>query len=105
MKVAFTSNGNNLNANLDTHFARCACFVFYDTLTKGIEFLPNPYREGEEGVGEAVVKLISTRNVEKIITNELGLKAKSLLDSMKIQLIIYKNKEISIQDIINMLHQ
>jgi len=104
MKVVITSNGNSPEAKIDSHFGRCSYFVIYDTLTRGMEFLPNPYKEIEEGAGASAVKLIASRGVVKIVSGELGIKIKPLLDSLKIQLILLINKEKSVQDIVNMLN-
>lgn len=104
MKVVITSSGNSQDAKLDSHFGRCSFFVFYDTETQGIEFLPNPFKESEEGSGEAAVELIASRGAAKIVSGEIGIRIKPLLDSLKIQMIIFRNKEKSIQDIIDLLN-
>jgi len=104
MKVAITSTGNTLDSNLDQRFGRCAFFVIYDTETKGLEYIPNPNKEVQEGAGPASVQLVASRNVKKIIAGEFGIKIKSLLDSLKIQMIILKEPEKTIQDIINILN-
>jgi len=103
MKVAITSTGNNLESSLDQRFGRCAFFVIYDTETKGMEFLPNPNTEAQEGAGPASVQLVAGREVKKIISGEFGIKIKSLLDSLKIQMIVLKQPEKSIREIIDML--
>ncbi len=104
MKVAITSTGNNLESTLDQRFGRCAFFVIYDTDTKGMEFIPNPNKDAQEGAGPASVQLVASKKAEKIISGEFGIKIKSLLDSLKIQMIVYKEPEKSIQSIINMLN-
>jgi len=104
MRVVITSSGNSPDAKLDSHFGRCSYFVFYDTVTQGMEFLPNPYKEIEDGAGTAAVQLIASRGAGKIVSGEIGSKIKPLLDSLKIQMIIFRNKEKSIQDIINLLN-
>ena len=104
MKVAITSTGNTLESKLDQRFGRCAFFVIYDTETKGLEYIPNPNKEAQEGAGPASVQLVASRNVKKIIAGEFGIKIKSLLDSLKIQMIILKEPEKTIQDIINILN-
>ncbi len=104
MKVAITSTGNNLESKLDQRFGRCAFFVIYDTDTKGMEFIPNPNKDAQEGAGPASVQLVASKKAEKIISGEFGIKIKSLLDSLKIQMIVYKEPEKSIQSIINMLN-
>ena len=105
MKVAITSNGNSLESKLDQRFGRCGFFVIYDTETKGMEFIPNPNKDAQEGAGPASVQLVASRDVKKIISGEFGIKIKSLLDSLKIQMIVLKEPDKSIREIIDMLNQ
>ncbi len=105
MKVAITSTGNNLESKLDQRFGRCSFFIIYDSETKGMEFIPNPNRNAEEGAGPASVQLVALRNVKTIISGEFGIKIKSLLDSLKIQMIVLKEPEKTIREIINMLNR
>jgi predicted Fe-Mo cluster-binding NifX family protein len=104
MKVAITGTGNSLESKLDQRFGRCGYFIIYDTETKSTEFLPNPNKDAQEGAGPASVQLVSSRNVQKIISGEFGIKIKSLLDSLKIQMIVLKQPEKSIREIIDMLN-
>lgn len=104
MKIAITSTGNTLESTIDPRFGRCAYFVVYDTENKAMEFIPNPNRETEEGVGPAAVQLIASRNVNKIVSGEFGMKIKSLLDSLKIQMIVLKDPKKQIKEIIDMLN-
>jgi len=104
MKVALTSTGNSLDSELDQRFGRCSYFVIYDSETKGIEFIPNPNKDAQEGAGPASVQVVASRNVQKIISGEFGIKIKSLLDSLKIQMIVLKEPDKKIEEIINMLN-
>jgi predicted Fe-Mo cluster-binding NifX family protein len=103
MKIAITSTGNNLESKLDQRFGRCSFFVIYDTENDGLEFIPNPNKDASEGAGPASVQIVASRNVSKIVSGEFGMKIKSLLDSLQIQLIMLKNTEKSISEIIQML--
>lgn len=105
MKVAITSTGNNLESKLDQRFGRCAYFIIYDSESGGIEFIPNPNKDVQAGAGPASVQLVASRKVNKIISGEFGIKIKSLLDSLKIQMIILKEPDRSISEIIDMLNQ
>lgn len=105
MKIAITSTGNSLDSKLDERFGRCAYFVIYDTETKSTEFIPNPNKEAENGAGPASVQLVASRNAEKIVSGEFGLKIKSLVDSLKIQMIVVKERNKTVADIIEMLNQ
>ena len=104
MKVAITSTGQSLESTIDQRFGRCAFFVIYDTETGGVEILPNPNRDAEEGAGPASVQLVASKEVKKIVSGEFGVKIKSLLDSLKIQMVVYKEPEKTVKSVIYMLN-
>ena len=104
MKIAITSTGNSPDSKLDQRFGRCAFFVFYDTETHSTEFIPNPAREAEEGAGPAAVQLVASKEARKIVSGEFGVKIKPLLDSLKIQMIVLKDPEKRIYEVIDMLN-
>lgn len=104
MKTAISSTGNCLESKLDERFGRCSYFVIYDQATHGIEFIPNPNKDAEGGAGPAAVQFLASRDVNKIVSGEFGVKIKSLLDSLKIQMIVLKKPEITIQQVIHMLN-
>ena len=101
MKIAITSTGNTLTSTIDPRFGRCSYFVFYDTDTKSVEFVPNPNKTAQSGSGPASVQVVADKEVQKIISGEFGMKIKSLLDSLKIQMIIIKESNKTIQEIID----
>jgi predicted Fe-Mo cluster-binding NifX family protein len=103
MKIAIAARGNTMQSHLDSNFGRCAWFFVYDTESKAMEFIPNPYKDLEEGAGSASVEFLSSRAVTKIIASEFGLKIKPLLDSKKIQMIVIKHTKTEIKQIIEML--
>jgi len=104
MKVAITSTGNSPESLLDSRFGRCSYFVVYDSISHSIEFIPNPYKENVEGAGLASVQLISSRKVEKVVSGEFGAKVKSIFDSLQIQLVVLKDPEKKISQIIELLN-
>mgnify|MGYP000870986366 CR=1 FL=1 len=104
MKVAIASTGNTLESSIDGSFGRCAWFIIIDTDSGGMEFIPNINREMEEHAGKAAVELVATRNVEMIVSGEFGEKIKPLLDSMHIQMVVIKDAEKKINDIITLLN-
>lgn len=103
MKVAITSTGNNLESKIDPRFGRCAYFVIYDTETKKSEFVENPNRNASNGAGPASVQLVADNGAKKIVSGEFGMKIKSILDSLSIQMIVMKDHNKTVQDIIDML--
>lgn len=70
-----------------------------------MEFIPNPGKESREGAGPVAVKLIADKGVKRIISGEFGIKIKSLLDSLGIQMIILNNSDINIDQIVSMLKE
>ena len=104
MKVAIASNGNTLESNIDSSFGRCAWFVIYDTESGAMEFIPNANKELEEHAGKAAVDLVASRNVSMIVSGEFGLKIKPMLDSMHIQMVVIKDSEKRIGDVIALLN-
>jgi predicted Fe-Mo cluster-binding NifX family protein len=103
MKIAITSTGNSPDSKLDQRFGRCAFFVIYDTESGAMEYIPNPNRDAQEGAGPASVQLVASRDVKRIVSGEFGVKIKSLLDSLKIQMIVYKESDATISKIIEMI--
>lgn len=100
MKVAFAAENNTLNSRIDSHFGRCAYFMIYDTNTGEYEFIENPYREIKEQAGCEAVKLLQEKQVERIISSEIGEKVKILLKKLKIQIIIVVETEKTLKDYI-----
>lgn len=103
MKVAITSTGNSLESTIDPRFGRCAYFVIYDLETGSTEFLPNPNKNASNGAGPASVEVIAEKGVSKIISGEFGIKIKSILDSLSIQMISINDHAKKIGQIIEML--
>lgn len=101
MKIAITSQENSLTANIDPRFGRCSFFAIYDTETKNTNFIANPAKESSEGAGPAAVQFIAAQGITKIIAGEFGMKIRSLLESLNIEI---KNEEgKTISQIINEL--
>lgn len=105
MKIAITSTGNSTDSIIDSRFGRCVYFVVFDTESKSMEYIPNPFKEAEEDAGPSSVELIASRNVCKIVSGEFGAKIKPMLDSLKIQMIVVKDSEKKVSDIINLLNR
>lgn len=103
MKVAITSTGNSLESKLDSRFGRCSFFVFYDTESESVEFLPNPNKESVEGAGPASVQTVASRGAQKVVSGEFGAKVKAIFDQLQIQLVMVSDTNSTIAQIIEML--
>lgn len=101
MKIAITSEGNNLDSKMDSRFGRCAYFAIYDTNTKTTDFFENPAKDSPEGAGPKAVEFVASKGVTKVVTSELGGKAKALLDRLNID--VQQEKDKSVAKIIKQL--
>ena len=104
MKIAIASTGDSLDSMLDKRFGRCSYFAILDTETKDVEFIVNPNKDIDEGAGPASIQLIASAQVEKIVSGEFGNKIKSLLNELKIQMVIAKDPELTIGAIVKQLN-
>jgi len=104
MKIAITSTGNTLESLIDSSFGRCSWFVIYDTENKAMEFLPNPFKEAAEASGSSAVQLLVQKKVNKIVAGDFGMKIKPMLDSLRIQMIVVKDPQLQINQIIELLN-
>ena len=104
MKVSIASTGKTLESKIDSSFGRCAWFIVIDTEDGAMEFIPNTNRDMEEHAGKAAVELVASRNAEMIVSGEFGSKIKPLLDSMHIQMVVIKDSEKRVSDIIALLN-
>lgn len=104
MKIAITSAGNTLESIMDQRFGRCSYFVVYNTESKSVEYIPNPNKELPGGAGPASVQLLAEHGVQKIVSGDFGLKVKPLLDSLKIQMIVMKDSQKTVSEIIQSLN-
>lgn len=95
MKIAITSEGNNLESRLDGRFGRCAFLAIYDTDTKSTDFFENPAKDASDGAGPKAVEFIASKGVKKVVAGEFGGKAKAILERLNIEVQQEKDKTIS----------
>jgi predicted Fe-Mo cluster-binding NifX family protein len=80
-KIAFTSSGTDLNADLDPRFGRTQYFLIYDPETSGIEAVENPNKDAVQGAGVQTAQLILKKDIRTIVTGQVGPNARSILES------------------------
>lgn len=85
MKLAITSKGTDLNAEMDPRFGRCKYFIFIDTETMEYECEENPYIDASGGAGVQAGQLVLSKNPDLIITGDLGPKALSTIQASGIE--------------------
>ncbi len=94
MKIAITSEGNTLEAQIDSRFGRCSYFAIYDTETKQTVFLENPGKDASGGAGPAAVQFVAKQGVSRVVAGEFGGKTLPLFQSLNIEMVNESDKSI-----------
>ncbi len=83
MKIAFPTNGENLEAQIEQHFGRAKNYLVYDDETKEFKVYLNPETSGGS---EPPPDFLNHLGVNVIITFGLGLRAQEKFKRMKIKI-------------------
>jgi predicted Fe-Mo cluster-binding NifX family protein len=86
MKVAISSNGEDLNAQLDPRFGRCAFFLVVDPDDMSFEAFENKSAVQGGGAGIQAAQFLASQGVEAVITGNCGPNAVQTLSTAGIEL-------------------
>lgn len=100
--IAISATDKKLTASMDIRFGRAPFFL----LIEGQEtrFLANPYFQEDDNVSPRVVELLKQEGVRKIVTGEVGPKAKAALDKEKMQIIMLTEDKISLLHVLKKMN-
>ncbi len=87
MKICITSQGNDLEAQVDPRFGRCQYFVIVETDTNETDVLGNPNKDGMGGVGVQSGQFMSEKQVKVVLTGNVGPNAFQTLQAGGIEVI------------------
>ncbi len=86
MKIAISSTGKKMSEIIDPRFGRCSYFLVVDSNSNEQEILNNNYNASRSsGAGIQAAELVSSNNVDIVITGHCGPKAFKALKSVGIQ--------------------
>lgn len=89
MKVAISSTGENLTDNVSEVFARCPYFIIAEVENGKIErteVIKNKSAYQTSGAGVSAAQLIAEKNVEVVITKNIGPRAFDVLKQFNINI-------------------
>ena len=86
MKVAVSSNGKNLNAQLDPRFGRCAYFLVVNPDDMSFEAFNNESAVQGGGAGIQAAQFLASQGVQVVITGNCGPNAVQTLSAAGIEL-------------------
>lgn len=72
MKIAITSQGKDLNAEVDPRFGRCQYFIIYDAETGDFEAVENTSMSLGGGAGIQSAQTLSEKGAEAVLTGNVG---------------------------------
>ncbi len=85
MKICVTSQGDNLEAQIDPRFGRCQYFIFVETDTMEFEAVSNQNISGMGGVGVQSGQIVSEKGAQVILTGSVGPNAMRTLQAGGVQ--------------------
>jgi predicted Fe-Mo cluster-binding NifX family protein len=89
MKIAVTSQGHDLDSELDPRFGRASYFIVVDTETKEHEIVDNEQNlNAAQGAGVQAAQTIVNHQVEAVLTGHCGPKAFRVLDAAGIKVFL-----------------
>ncbi len=87
MRIAISSQGKELNANLDPRFGRAAYFIIVDPETMAFEVVENSQNLNlSQGAGIQAGKTIADNKVDVLITGHCGPKAFKVLQGAGVKI-------------------
>ena len=86
MKIAITSNGEDLNSEVDPRFGRAACFLLGDPEVMDFSVIENKNIDAAGGAGINSAKLVIDVGAEAVLTGNCGPNAERTLRAAGITL-------------------
>ena len=72
MKIIITSQGKDLNSEVDPRFGRCQFFIILDTETNDFEVIENPNIHAGGGAGTQAAQTVAEKGAEAVLTGNVG---------------------------------
>ena len=87
MRIAFSANSPDLDADIDPRFGRCQYLILVDPDTMNFEAINNSGGMGSGGAGIATAQLIAGKEVEAVLTGNCGPNAYQVLSAAGIKVV------------------
>ena len=95
MIIAISSDGKDLDSNVDPRFGRAKYFIIYDTVTDNYNIIDNVQNfQAAQGAGIQSAQNVANQNVELVISGNLGPKAHTTLQAAGIKMALWSQGTI-----------
>ena len=81
MKIAVSSSGQDLEAQLDPRFGRCSYFLIIDTDDMSFDVFENENAALGGGAGIQAAQFVASKNVKAVVTGNCGPNAMQVLSA------------------------
>jgi len=98
MKICVTARGDDLNAEVDPRFGRCAYFIIVDTETHEWNAVKNESAMASGGAGIQAAQTVARLGVDAIITGNVGPNAYSTLSASGIN--VYAGASGTVKEVV-----
>ena len=88
MKICVTSQGDQLDSQVEARFGRSPYFLIVDTETREFEAILNPNVTATGGVGIQSGQLMAQKGVKVVLTGKVGPNASETLEAAGISVIL-----------------
>lgn len=85
MKIAVTSQGPDLDADVDPRFGRCSYVLIVETDGMHVMDVANPYIDDSGGAGSRLASLVADQHVDALLTGAAGPNAQDALEAAGIE--------------------
>jgi len=87
MKIAISSSGEKMDAQVDPRFGRCQYFIIYDTDAGNFEALSNEFQGASGGAGTQAAQMVVSKGVKAVLTGNCGPNAFAVLQDAGVQVV------------------
>jgi len=101
MKIAVTSTGGSMDAQVSEQFGRCQYFLIVDSDTMKFEAVSNLGEQMNSGAGPKAAELIINNGAEVLLTGHVGDKAEEALKKSGIKIVDGYKGTIKVKDAVN----
>jgi predicted Fe-Mo cluster-binding NifX family protein len=103
MKIVVTAKGDTMDSQLDQRFGRAGYFLVVETDSMEFETVNNAATAASGGAGIVSAQAVVEKNVQAVVTGNVGPNALSVLQAAKIA--IYKGQAASVRENVELFKQ